>query len=183
MIERVVVIEQPAPQPVDAGIVNEIVDAGTPTVATPVVAPKPVVKRAVEAPALKRVILRAPSSVAWQTRAGDALGRGTTQVDVDANSTRLIAYDKSKALRVEVPIVGGEASFNALPSGTLAVQTNLFADVSIGEQNLGRTPFRPKTLTVGTYEVKLISPSGEIVMKTATVRDGETTTLKVRLER
>jgi hypothetical protein len=56
-----------------------------------------------------------------------------------------------------------------------------WADVTVGDDYMGTTPFTPLVLSAGTYTVRLTHPDYRPLQRKVTIRAGETTRLEIDL--
>jgi hypothetical protein len=148
---------------VDAGPrVALVVDAGT-VAEDPIVPdvpdPPPVTTPTEKVEKLRKVQLRAPPQVQWTIAKGSTI-RGTGSAELPASARTVRAVDKSNGGVSVVPIdASGAADYTKLGNGTLEVRALPYAKVSLGALELGTTPFAPRQLVEGSYEVKLVYES------------------------
>jgi serine/threonine-protein kinase len=127
-------------------------------------------------PATRTVQLRAPQHVVWRTAAGRELGRGNVRVELPAAEKAVQAVDGKRAMVASAP-VADTIDFARLPTGTLTFLVLPYADVRIGQLELGTTPVGPQKLTAGAYRVTL-TYKDKRATKRVRVRQNRTTTLR-----
>ena len=79
-----------------------------------------------------------------------------------------------------MPVTGGKVDLEALGKGRLAVRAQPFADVKLGQKDLGTTPFDPLSLPPGDYKA-VLTYEGKVVEKTFTVTAGRETVVAVNM--
>lgn len=104
---------------------------------------------------LLEVRARAPGGIQWQVD-GRGAGAGTTTIRVPVGTTSLLAVDKKRGGRSVVPVVDGVADFGALPRGKIHPRANPYAEVFLGSELLGTTPFPALEAPVGSYTLRFV---------------------------
>ena len=122
--------------------------------------------------------LRAPSSIKWFDKRA-TIGKGNARATTAASS--LIAIDSARGGRSVVPIKNGVADYGALPKGKLQVRAFPFAEVWIGNEKRGATPFPDVELVQGEYTVTL-KYEGKTEKKKIVIKGGATERVNVRFE-
>ncbi|MBI1946348.1 MAG: serine/threonine protein kinase [Deltaproteobacteria bacterium] len=125
-----------------------------------------------------RVELRAPPAVRWADGA-TALGGGDRRVVLNAATRFLTAVDGKRGVRSRVPIVKGVADYGALPRGRLQIRATPYADILLGSEPRGSTPYHDVEVVAGEYTVTLRN-RGREERRTVTVKPGEVTRVDVR---
>lgn len=106
----------------------------------------------------RRVTVRAPPHIQWRVR-GRMVGRGDATLTLQAGTARITAVDTQLGGQIAVP-VAPVIDWARLPKGDLSFIVLPWADVTLGNKALGRTPRAgPITLVAGRYEVTLSSGS------------------------
>ncbi len=123
--------------------------------------------------------VQAPSSIRWRTTSGKELGRGNASLKVPPTTTTVIAYDPRRGVKTKVELKDGKTvSYGDLPRGTLEIRVFPFADVYIGSEKVGTTPFAPLKVVPGTYKLKFVN-EGKTRKSTVTIRAGKIKRVKV----
>ena len=168
----------PSPPPVEDAH-DPVAIVHDPVVA-PVVAPvavqhedvKPALKAAKAEPAaLVEVKTKAPAAIRWSSEGGKALGAGAGSVKVAPSAKALVAFDNKRGVKSTVPIVNGVADYGALPRGKLQPRANPYAEVFLGTESLGQTPFPPVDVVAGTYVLRFVH-DGKEQKKTVEIKAG-----------
>ena len=123
-----------------------------PATAEPAIAAPPEPK-APKAAKEREIAAAAPKWVQWQTKAGKKLGAGATVLKLPAGVAQLVAVDTRRGARSLVDVVEGAVDYGRLGKGRLDVRAAPFADVFLGAEALGGTPFKPVELVAGSYVV------------------------------
>jgi PEGA domain len=84
-----------------------------------------------------------------------------------------VALDRLRGARTTITLSGDTVDYAALPRGKLQLRANPYADVSIGKESLGTTPFPPVDVVTGTYTIRF-RYSGREEVRTVEVAAGET---------
>jgi serine/threonine-protein kinase len=124
----------------------------------------------------QQITLKGPSYVRFQ------VGRGWQKAGVARLPTRartVKAKDTRYGATFNVPISDGRADFDALPNGSVQFRVYPWAEISIGQTALGKTPLPPLQVKAGTYRVKL-KYNDQAKTQTVTVRAGKLAQVKVR---
>jgi serine/threonine protein kinase len=101
--------------------------------------------------------VKGPKHVQWLLPGGDKLGEGSLRLNLPAGTGRIVAFDPKTTARTEL-LVGGEATIDyaTLPRGRVAFRILPWAEVKIGEKELGSTPIPDFETVIGTYDVNLV---------------------------
>ncbi len=143
---------------------------------------KPPVEKPAETPASKKidVQVKAPAGIQWQS-AGKGVGAGTGTIKVALGTTSLVAVDKKRGGRSTVPVVNGVADYGALPRGKIHPRANPYADVSLGSEPLGTTPFAPVEVPIGTWSLRF-THNGKTETRSVDVTKGTVAKMSVSFE-
>ncbi|MBI1947653.1 MAG: serine/threonine protein kinase [Deltaproteobacteria bacterium] len=152
------VVPPPDPTPIDAAAPDPLAPADG--------------KRVGE-PKLREIAAAGPKWVQWQTKAGKRLGSGTSVLAVPAGVSQIVALDTRRGGRSVVDVKGGAADYGKLPRGKLQVRAAPFADVFLGSEALGTTPFAPVELVEGSYVV-VFRHGGKEQKEKVEVKGGQT---------
>jgi hypothetical protein len=120
----------------------------------------------------------APARVRWQTEGGRVLGMGSGTLKVPVGVSRLIAFDTKRGVKSTVPITGSLIDYGVLPRGKIQTRANPFADVFLGTEPLGQTPFAPVDAVVGSYVLRFVH-EGHEEKRTVQVKPAEVTRVVV----
>jgi serine/threonine protein kinase len=124
--------------------------------------------------------VKAPAHVRWETEKGARLGAGTAGLVVPQGTKRIVARDGRRGGRIVVDVAPGTTvDWDALPRGRLDVRVEPYAEVLLGTEKLGTTPFAPLPVVAGSYTVILIHES-QRVEKTIDVSAGRDTRVSHR---
>ena len=172
---------EPTPTPTPAPPPTTTPEPPPPVVAPPSTPPEPV--ETVDDPPVDprktmRVALKAPSSITWQTVRGKSLGRGNASAEVPAGTRAVIAVDGRTKARTQVAVKSGVADYASIERGTLDVRALPYAEVWLGDEKLGLTPFPAKQLPAGSYKVRLVY-EGKEERRTVDVKPGRTERLLI----
>ncbi|MCC7073476.1 MAG: serine/threonine protein kinase [Deltaproteobacteria bacterium] len=134
-------------------------------------------KRAKLAPSLEEVELRAPAAVRWLD-GNDALGSGNLSVKLKRGTAYLSAVDRKRGGRSKVPIANGVADYGALPKGRIKVRATPYAEIFLGTESRGSTPYHDVEVVAGEYTLTLKN-RGREERRTVTVKPGEVARVEV----
>ncbi len=123
---------------------------------------------------------RAPAGIQWQV-GGKSVGTGTATLKLAAAADSVVALDRQRGGRSVVPVVGGVADYGALARGKLHPRANPYAEVFLGTQSLGTTPFAPVELPVGTWSLRFVH-DGKTEERSVTVTAGAVAKVSVSFE-
>jgi serine/threonine-protein kinase len=107
----------------------------------------------------KRVLaVNAPSWVQWQGRNGESYGSGKGTIRIPESVKTLVAYDTKRSGKTRIPVDKSTKSvdWSKLPKQELDIRVRPYAEVFLGKERLGVTPFDPVTVVAGVYEVKFV---------------------------
>ncbi len=143
----------PAPPPDPAPLLADAQATATP----------PVVDRASSssAPQLRAVAVVGPAAIQWFDGA-KLLGRGSGTLRVPASTKRITAVDPQRGVRTPVVVGAGPIDYAKLPRGTFQPRVMPFAEVFLGNESLGVTPFLPVHVVAGTYVVRFVYKDREM---------------------
>ena len=127
-----------------------------------------------------RVRLRAPEHVRWLEGTA-ALGGGNLSVPLKRSTTSLTAIDGKRGVRSRVPVVDGVADYGALPKGRIQIRATPYAEIFLGTEARGSTPFHDVEVVVGEYAVTLKN-KGRSEKRTVTVKEGAVARVDVRFD-
>lgn len=127
---------------------------------------------------LRSLRLHAPASIEWRSRSGQVLARGTAQVELPESVDKLVAFDTQRRNEVWVPVRGDEVRYDRAPKGFLDLRVFPFAEVYVGQERIGVTPFAPVELVAGKYQVRLRHEGQTRVVKVSVPANG---TAKVKV--
>lgn len=123
--------------------------------------------------------VKAPAHIRWRTVTGKELGRGNTTLSAAPGTRMIVAYDPRRGVKTKVSVAGGKSvDYQSLPSGTLEIRVFPFADVYIGKEKIGTTPFAPLRLVAGKYKLKLKN-GAKTRNESVTIRPGKIKRVKV----
>lgn len=114
----------------------------------------------------------APSQIQWLSEGGRVLGSGKGTLKVAAGTKQVIAVDKQSGGRSRVKVQGAIADYGALPRGKIHPRANPYADVFLGRERLGTTPFAPVDVPIGKYVLRFVRGDHE-EKRTVDVTAGE----------
>jgi eukaryotic-like serine/threonine-protein kinase len=174
----VVVVAPPTPTPTPP----DVTTPPLPVTPTPVpVATEPTPTPPTRAAAKsQRVELRGPGHVQWLS-GKSTLGTGSLNANVDARARTVFALDTKRGGRSEVRIQNGVADYASVPRGKLQIRAFPFAEVFVGKERIGNTPFPDVPLTAGTYTVTL-KYEKRVETRKVTIRGQQTERITVRFE-
>ena len=115
---------------------------------------------------------KAPSDIQWQL-GGKTVGRGNATLKLPADANSVTAYDSKRGGRSNVPVVNGVADYGAMPHGKIHPRASPFADVFLGKEALGTTPFAAIDVVAGKYTLRFVH-EGKEETRTVDVGAGET---------
>ena len=115
---------------------------------------------------------RAPAGIQWLGDGSKVLGTGATQLKVPVGTKQIVALDKKRGGRSIVPIKGNIADYGALPRAKVHPRANPYADVYLGSEKLGTTPFAPVEVVVGKYTLRFVKGKSE-QKRTVDVKPGD----------
>ena len=101
----------------------------------------------------REIAAAAPKWVQWQTKAGKRLGSGSAVFKVPSGVSQIVALDTRRGGRTLIDVGDGAADWSKLAHGKLQLRAATFADVFLGSEALGTTPFASVDLVVGSYVV------------------------------
>ena len=130
------------------------------------------------APGTARIQLKAPAAIHWR-EGSVSLGDGTRGAAVKRSTSYLTAIDGKRGVRSRVPIVRGIADYGALPKGRIQVRVTPYADIFLGSEPRGSTPYHDVEVVAGEYTVTLKNRGYE-EKRTVTVKAGEISRVDVR---
>lgn len=164
---------KPVDKPVDVKPVDKPADKPDPKPDRPksVDKPKPAEPKIID------VAAQAPAGIQWFAGAKQ-LGKGGATFQLPADTTSLIAVDSKRGGRATVPIVNGVANYGALPKGKIHPRANPFAEVFLGSELLGTTPFAAVEVVAGKYTLRFVS-EGKEEQRIVEVNAGETVKVAV----
>ncbi|OGQ25620.1 MAG: hypothetical protein A2138_22485 [Deltaproteobacteria bacterium RBG_16_71_12] len=130
------------------------------------------------APDTARIELRAPATVRWADAAA-SLGSGARRATVKSSTAFLTAVDVKRGVRSRVPVVRGVADYGALPKGRIQVRATPYAEIFLGSEPRGSTPYHDVEVVAGEYTLTLKN-RGREEKRTVTVKAGEVARVDVR---
>ena len=128
----------------------------------------------------ERIKLKAPAHIRWQD-GPRALGEGSTRASVPRAATSLYAVDPRRGVRSRVPIVRGVADYEALPKGRIQIRAVPYAEILLGSEPRGSTPYQDVEVVVGEYTVTL-RHKGRTERRTVSVKAGGVAKVEVRFD-
>ncbi len=135
-------------------------------------------KRAKVAAGWATVELRAPAAVRWLD--GDAaLGSGNRSVKLGRTTRFVSAVDGKRGVRSRVPILHGVADYAALPRGRIKVRATPYAEIYLGAEHRGSTPYHDVEVVAGEYTLTLKN-RGREEKRTVTVKPGDVARVEVQ---
>lgn len=123
---------------------------------------------------------RAPTGIAWQI-GGRTGGTGNTTLLAPPGTKAVVAVDARREGRSTVPVQSGIADYNDLPHGKINPRAGPYADVFLGQEPLGTTPFAPVEVPVGKYTLRFVY-KGREERRSVEVKANETVRVKVDFE-
>jgi serine/threonine protein kinase len=118
--------------------------------------------------ATRSVALRGPARIAWSA-GGRALRNGPGDVVIPAGTKRVTGFDPRRGVQSEVVVSGGVADWDALPRVSLLLRARPWANVRLGDENLGQTPLQPVRVVPGRYRVRF-EQDDKVVVRVVDVR-------------
>jgi serine/threonine protein kinase len=116
------------------------------------------------------VALRGPARIVWSV-GGRTLRSGPGTVAVAAGTRRVVGFDPRRGVQSEVVIDDGTADWDALPRVPLLLRARPWANVWLGDDELGQTPLQPVRVVPGRYRVRF-ERDGVVVVRVVDVRAG-----------
>jgi serine/threonine-protein kinase len=114
------------------------------------------------APAKRTVVVSAPAGVQWLLDR-KVIGSGSRALQIPVGARELVAVDKRRGARTTIPLTAASSTIDyaTLPRGKLQPRAKPFADVFLGEEGLGATPFPAVDVVAGTYRVRFVYKTKE----------------------
>ena len=84
-------------------------------------------------------------------------------------------------MRSRVPIVRGVADYEALPKGRIQIRAVPYAEILLGSEPRGSTPYQDVEVVVGEYTVTLRN-KGRTERRTVSVKAGGVAKVEVRFD-
>lgn len=137
-------------------------------------------RRTTAVPTSADLDLRAPAGVRWLDGT-DVLGSGNLRVQVKRTTRFLTAVDQKRGARSRVPVVDGVADYGALPKGRIKVRATPYAEIFLGSEARGSTPYQDMEVVTGEYTLTLKN-RGREEKRTVTVRPGDVARIEVRFD-
>jgi serine/threonine protein kinase len=121
------------------------------------------------------VPVKAPAHVTWETEQGVRLVLSGKGLSLPPKTKRIIARDRQRGGRIVLDVgTGGTIDWDTLPRGRIDVRVEPYAEVLLGAEKLGTTPFTPVAVVAGSYTL-VLTHEGQRVEKAVEVAAGRDT--------